>query len=211
PGGTTTLSTFGAVVDEHSFDTFGVAIVKGRGFAETDRESAQRVAVVNEAAARKYWPGQDAIGKRLRLERADGPWAEVVGVARTHKYLWSGEPPIDYVYLPAAQTERRQMTLLVECEGDARGLAAPLRELVRSLDPDMPVHDLRTMEDFFEKRAVTMPRMIVDTVGSMGVLGLSLALVGLYGLMAYSVSRRTREIGIRMAGGADPRAVLGLG
>src|SRR5262245_3606874 len=150
PEGTTTLSTFGAVVDEHYFDTFGVAIVKGRGFAETDRESAQRVAVVNEAAARKYWPGQDAIGKRLRLERADGPWAEVVGVARTHKYLWSGEPPIDYVYLPAAQTERRQMTLLVECEGDARGLAAPLRELVRSLDPDMPVHDLRTMEDFFE-------------------------------------------------------------
>src|SRR5262249_40433734 len=144
PGGTTTLFTFGAVVDEHYFDTFGVAILKGRGFAETDGESAPRVAVVNEAAARKYWPGQDAIGKRLRLERADGAWAEVVGVAKTHKYLWGGEPPTEYVYLPAAQTERRQMTLLVEGEGDAHGLAAPLRALVRSLDPNMPVHDLRT-------------------------------------------------------------------
>src|SRR5262249_12339961 len=183
---------------------------QGRGFAESDRASTPRVAVVNEAAARKYWLGQDAIGKRLRLERADGPWAEVVGVAKTHKYFWSGEPPTEYVYLPAAQTDRRQMTLLVEGQGDARGLAAPLAAVGRSLDPNMPVHDMRTMEDFFQKRAVTLPRMIVDTVASMGVLGLSLALVGLYGLMAYSVSRRTREIGIRMAIGADRGAVLGM-
>jgi putative ABC transport system permease protein len=210
PEGQPTLSAFGAVVDEHYFDTFGVAIVKGRGFEETDRESSPRVAVVNEVAARKYWPGQDAIGKRLRLESADGPWAEVVGVAKTHKYIWVGEPPTEYIYLPAAQTARRQMTLLLESRDDAEALAAPLRELVRSLDPNMPVHDLRTMEDFFQKRAVTLPAMIVDTVGSIGLLGLVLALVGLYGLMAYSVSRRTREIGIRMAIGADRGTVLGM-
>jgi putative ABC transport system permease protein len=211
PEGRTSLSSFGAVVDEHYFETFGVAIVKGRGFAETDRESSPRVVVVNEEVARKYWPAEDAIGKRVRLDGAEGAergWAEVVGVAKTHKYLWSGEAPTEYFYLAAAQTPRHQMTILLDAGGDAALLAAPLRDLVRSLDPNMPIHDVRTMEDFFQKRAVNLPRMIVGTVGSMGLLGLLLALVGLYGLMTYSVSRRTREIGIRMAIGADARAVL---
>jgi ABC-type lipoprotein release transport system permease subunit len=117
---------------------------------------------------------------------------------------------MEMIYVPFAQSERQEMTLLLEGSGDAAGLAPPLRELVRSLDPGVPIHDVRTMEDLFYLRAVSVSRIIVETVASMGLLGLALALVGLYGLMAYSVSRRTREIGIRMAIGADRGAVIGM-
>lgn len=117
---------------------------------------------------------------------------------------------MEMIYLPFAQSDRQQMTLLLEANGDPAGLAAPLREIVRSLGPGVPMHDVRTMEDLFYLRAVSVSLIIVETVGSMGLLGLTLALVGLYGLMAYSVSRRTREIGIRMAIGADRGAVIGM-
>jgi putative ABC transport system permease protein len=204
------LSIFGSTVDPGYFDTMRVPIVKGRAFAETDGASSPRVAIVNEEVARKYWPGQDAVGKRLRLHGPDGPWLEVVGVARTHRYIWVGEPPSEYVYLPLAQTERQQMTLLLESHGDPALLAGPLRELARSLDPNVPMHNVRTMEELFFLRAVSLSTMLIQTVAAMGALGLLLAVMGLYALMAYSVGRRTREIGIRMAIGAGRRPVLGM-
>ena len=210
PEGRQSLSCLGNVVDPGYFSTFRVPLVKGRAFAEADGEASPRVAIVNEEVARRYWPGQDPIGKRLRLDTAAGPWVEVVGVARTHTYIWLGEGPMEMIYVPFAQSERQEMTLLLESNGDAAGLAPPLRELVRSLDPGVPIHDVRTMEDLFYLRAVSVSRIIVETVASMGLLGLALALVGLYGLMAYSVSRRSREIGIRMAIGADRGAVIGM-
>jgi putative ABC transport system permease protein len=205
-----TLTGFGNTVDDAYFGTLGVPIVKGRAFAVADTKDSPRVVIVNEHLAETQWPGQDPLGKRLRLEGPEGPFAEVVGVARTHKYIWTGEAPAAFVYLPLAQAPRAEMTILVESEGDPGALSGPLRELVRSLDPGLPVYDVRTMEEHFLARAKSVPGLIVHTVGSLGLLGLVLSLIGLYGLVAYSVSRRTHEIGVRMALGADRGRVVGM-
>jgi predicted permease len=196
------------VVDEHYFETMNVALAGGRAFRVTDNASAPKVAIVNEVIANMYWPGKDPIGKRFHMKDDSGPWLEVVGVAKTAKYLWIAESPIEFLYLPQAQSPAQQMTLLVQSGGDSASMAAPLREVVRGLDSNMPIFDVRTMENFFQMRAVNTPKMILNTVGTMGVMGMILAMVGLYGLVAYSVSRRTREFGIRMAIGADRWSVL---
>jgi predicted permease len=208
PKGVVNDSVFGTTVDAHYFNTMGVAIVAGRGFRESDTADTPKVAVVNEALARKYWPKQDPIGKRFKLNDAKGPWVQIVGLTKTGKYLWIAEPPIEYVYLPLAQHFEAKMTLLAESTGDPTALVQPLREMVRSIDPNQPMYDVRTMEDFYRKRVVNTPNMIMEMVGSMGLLGLVLAMVGLYGLVAFSVSRRTREFGIRMAIGAQSADVL---
>ncbi len=203
PEGRRSLSAYGNVVEPDYFETLGVPITRGRGFSEHDDASSLRVVIVNEELANRYWPGQDPVGKRLRLDSAEGEWAQVVGVAKTHKYMWIGESPTPFIYRAMAQFERQSMTLVVEAQSDPGALAAPVRELVRALEADMPMFDVRTMADFYHTRAVAAPRMLVQTVAAMGLIGLLLALAGLYGLMAYSVSRRKREIGVRMAVGAD--------
>jgi predicted permease len=208
PAGTTSLRGSTTVVTPDYFDALRIPIVRGRAFRTTDLESSPRVAVINQVMAERFWPGEDPIGKRFRVGGPSGPWVEIVGVARNAKYDWIAEPPGRFFYLPRSQNYRSNMTLLIETPGEPAELAAPLRELVRSLDSAMPVFDVRTMDDFFDKRAVQIPAFIITMVASLGTLGLVLALVGLYGLTSYVVSRQTREIGIRMAIGADRRGVL---
>jgi hypothetical protein len=117
----------------------------------------------------------------------------IVGIARTSKYLWIAEPPTDYIYLPFRRHPRSKMTLLAESgAADAAAIAPVLREVERKLDPDMPVFDARPMQDLYTQRAIKLSSVIVQMVGGMGLLGLTLATVGLYGLVAYSVSHRTR-------------------
>jgi len=198
------------IVDEHFFDTTDVPIVRGRGFQDSDSAEAPRVVVVNEQLAKRYWPAGDAVGQRLQIQGTDGQlwWMEVVGVAQTRKYLWLTEGPTDYLYLPRAQNFRRQGTLFIESYGDAAGLAGPLRELIRELDPNMPIYDVRTMEEYFSAWVIATADTTLYMIGAMGVTGLILAMIGLYGLVAYSVSRRTREFGIRMAIGAAKTSVM---
>ena len=138
------------------------------------------------------------------------PWAEIVGVAATVRYNWVAEAPTEFVYLQRLQhpTPTPRSTLLVETTGDAAAMAASIREVVRGLDANMPMFGVRTMEDFYRARAVTISNVIVGTVAGMGSMGLLLALVGLYALVTHAVNQRTREIGIRLAVGARPANVL---
>ena len=136
------------------------------------------------------------------------PWVEIVGVAKTTKYLWLGEPPTEFVYLPYRQNPRSDMVLLTESAGDPASLVAPFREIVQGVDRTLPIYNVRTMEEFYRMRTITIFNMIIGIVAAMGVMGLALAIVGLYGLVAYATSRRTREIGIRMAIGAGRTTVL---
>jgi predicted permease len=210
PRGEETVALFSSTVDERYFPTMGIDVVRGRGFLATDTASTPGVAVVNQEMARRYWPSQDALGKRFRLGDRNGPWVQVVGVVKTTRYLWIAEPPMPFVYLPFSQNPRARMTLVASSRGDPASLAAPLREMVRQFDASLPVFDVRTMEDFYQQRAVDVPNMLIEIVGLMGLMGLLLAVVGLYGLVAYSVACRTREIGIRMAIGASQASVLRL-
>jgi len=210
PTGTEAVSVFSNTVSDGYFRTLGVPLAEGREFAVTDRADSAPVVIVNELFAHKYYPNQDAIGKRLRLNSAEGPFAEIVGVAKQGKYFFPIEPPMEYLYLPLAQNPTAAMTLMLETEGPSAGLAGPLRDLVRSLDSRQPIYGVRTMEEFFDVRAHKTLGLFVEAMAGLGVLGLVLALVGLYGLMTYSVSLRQREIGIRMAVGADPAAVVGM-
>ncbi len=196
------------VAGDGYFQVLGARLVQGREFRESDNASAPKVAVVNEQFAKHYWPGGDALGKRFRIDNANGPPVEIVGISKTAKYEWIGEPPTEFVYLPMGQHPRSKMTLLVESKGTSATLAEPVRELVRRIDSGQPVFDVRTIEDFYQRRVVRGPVMILQAVSAMGLIGLILSLGGLYGLMTYAISRRTREIGIRMAVGADATQVL---
>jgi predicted permease len=208
PKGVTTLQFMASRVDEGYFDTMRTRLVAGRGFLATDTAEAPPVVVVNETMAAKYWPGQEAIGKRVRA--TDGTWRQVVGVAANTRYNTLAEVPLDFVYVAARQDPAIRTTLVVGVAGPSAAVAAPVREIVRSLDRDVPITGVWTMEEFYDGNAATLTRYLTSVVGGMGLVGLALAMVGLYGLVAYTVSRRTREIGIRMAIGAQPGSVLGM-
>ena len=146
PAGTEAVSTFMNTVSDGYFRTLDVPLVEGREFEATDRADSARVVIVNEQFAHKFYAHQDAIGKRLRLSGADGPFAEIVGVAKQGKYVFPVEPPIDYLYLPLAQNSPPAMTLMLETEGPSAGLTGPLRGMVRTLDSRQPIYGVRTME-----------------------------------------------------------------
>ncbi len=209
PKGEASAQVPAAIVDEHYFATARTRIVFGRDFTAADRADSRTVAIVNDQFGKVYWPGQNAVGKRMRLAGKDAGWVEIVGVAETGHYFFVGESPLPFVYFPFAQREQEQMTLLVETANrDASPLAAPLRDLVRRIDINQPVFGVETASEHYERRAMAPRLMVSRTAGAMGVIGLTLALVGLYGLVAYSVARRTRELGIRIAIGASRWDVL---
>jgi predicted permease len=210
PRGREKTIEFGAAVDASYFSTVDVEIERGRAFTDHDRAGSHAVAIVNQQFAKTYWPGQDPIGKRIRLDSASGPTAEVVGVAKTGHYLAVNEEPAPYVYVPYEQNPRSRMTLVVQSAGDAGALATALRDAVRSIDGNVPVFNLRTVATLYESRVTDTWLNLFQMVGTMGFIGLALATTGLYGLVAYTVSRRVKEFGIRVAVGATRRDVVWL-
>jgi predicted permease len=196
-------------VDQGYFETMGIPILRGRGFLASDTAEAPRVAVVNEKFAKHYWPTTDAVGKYIRLDSGTGTLVEIVGVAQTIKYQNTFEP-MDFVYMPLAQHPIARMTLMLRSSGDPLQLVQSVKDVVRTLDPNLPMLHTMSYEDFYLNQAVRGPRIAMKLVGSMGLAGLLLAIAGLYGLVAYNVSRRTREIGIRIALGAASADVLRL-
>jgi predicted permease len=204
------LNLFSNTVDEHYLDVMGIPVLKGRPFRATDNANSPPVVIVNEEFARRYFPNQNAVGRRVRMGNANGPALEVVGVVKTTKVLWIAEPPTEFVYLPYAQNLKTNMTLVLRTNVDPASVTTALRATAHNIDPNQPMYDVRTMEYFYQKRAVEIPRMIIQTTATLGLMGLALAVIGLYGLVAFSASQRTREIGLRIAIGADRWSVLKL-
>lgn len=205
-----TLTSSMDTVDEGYFETLGIPILRGRGFLPSDTQDAPRVAIVNDHFANHYWPDADPVGKHMRLDGRAGTLVEVVGVAPTIKYRQTSERPMDFVYMPLAQHPTARMVLMLRSSGDPLQLVQPLRDVVKSLDPNLPLLEMRTYEELYRYSTVEGPRVAIEMVGTMGAVALLLAIAGLYGLVAYNVSRRTHEIGIRMAMGAGPSDVLRL-
>ena len=210
PRGTTSLSVATARIDERYFTALGIRILDGRGVASTDTAETSPVAVISSGMAARYWPGERAIGRRIRVLEPTPRWVEVVGVAADIKFRLFTPTSTPFLYLPRRQYPPARATLLVRTEGDSLSAAGPVRAALLETDRDVPVLGMYTMEAYYDANAKNMNRVVVRTIAAMGAMGLALALVGLYGLMAYAVSRRTREIGIRIAIAGKPGSILGM-
>jgi predicted permease len=206
------MEVYTATVASDYFRTMRIPILRGRGFADSDAEGAPRVVVVNQAFARRYWPGEDPIGRHIQMgirNRPGTPWWEVVGVARDGKYLSLGEEPLPFFYLPLAQFYRSSTSLVVRTHGAPLSLLPAVRDEVAGLDKSLPLTGAETLVDH-TGLSLLPARLAGAVLGAFGVVGLLLAAMGVYGVMAFAVAQRTREIGIRMALGAERREIFRL-
>lgn len=194
------------VVTPDYFRTLQVPLLAGREFTAADRADAPQVAIVNETMARRYWPDGNALGRTFAVH---GHTREIVGIARDVKYLTPSEAPQPHFYLPQNQTFNSEMTVQIRTGGDPRLLIKPALDRITALDPALPVFGVETMDDYLEF-ALSLPSFAANGLALAGLLGLTLTAVGVFGTISYTVSMRTREIGVRMALGATSTEVVRL-
>ena len=196
------------IVSPGYFRTLGIPFEKGRDFTAADRAETPPVAIVNRAMARRFWPSGDPVGARVTLDDETKP-VEIVGVVRDSKVMEMDESPIPLVYLALEQRYTEQAVLDVRTGGAPEPFVKEVRRAIGEVAPALPVSDLLTASEGIEQ-ALWVPRAGAGLLTFLGLLALALAMFGIYGITAYSVAQRSREIGIRMALGARPASVVGL-
>ncbi len=197
------------VVSPNYFGVVGMTLKQGRPFAGADAGDAPKVSIINEAAARRYWPGQDPVGKRWNFGRPKEGWTTVVGVVNDVRHWGLSQPVNPMVYLPLAQSVSNAMTFVVRTDQDAATFAASARATVKAFDPAMPTGTVDPL-DAFVARSLRSDRAQTLLMGAFGALALLLAAVGIYGVMSQIVASRVQEIGIRLALGARSSHIVRL-
>ena len=191
------------------FETLGMRMLSGRDFSIADRQNTLPVLIINEAMARRFWPGENALGKEVKA--GGGKWAQIVGIVEDGTSEMSGEAPAPYVYSPYFQGEsyNSTMTVLLRHRGDTAEVVAAVRREVQTLDPNLPLEYAMSLSEAV--RLSVLPWRVVGIVARVfGLIGLALASMGIYGLVSYVANQRTHEIGVRVALGAQNRDILRL-
>jgi predicted permease len=211
PPGQAEPTVWNNYVSPEYFKTMGMLLVRGRTFTDADDEKAARVAIVNEAMAARFWPREDVIGMTFTAATDAGETFHVIGVVKNAHYLSIFEPSLPYFYLPQAQDYNSLETLQIRTAGDPESVAAEVQQEIASIAPTLPVFDVQTMNEALGSgQGFLVFRLGAALAATLGLLGLALVLVGVYGVVSYAAGQRTHEIGIRMALGAQPRDIRGM-